>query len=85
MCGIFEGLIFGLFLFLIYINDLINCFECIIFWLFVDDSNKIVVGKIIEEMEMGFNNDFRNVGKWFVVSKLSLNISSKNWVGSKWF
>ena len=79
-CGVPQGSILGPILFLLYINDLCNVSEFLKFVLFADDTNIFASGINIEELIKQVNKELKNVNKWFVTNKLSLNVSKTNFM-----
>ena len=60
-CGIPQGRILGLLLFIIDINDLPNCFEQATPRMFADDTSLTAVRKTLNEAEEIANKDLNNV------------------------
>ena len=73
-CGIPQGSILGPLFFLIYINDLPQCLNHATARLFADDTNLIVAGVSIQEIESNMNRDLAHVNEWLLANKLSLNV-----------
>ena len=72
-CGVPQGSTLGPLLFLIYINDLNNCFKHSTVHHFADDTNLIFASKSISTIENVMNNELRFLVEWLRANKLSLN------------
>ena len=75
-----SGISFGTSLFLIYINDLPNISEVLHFFLFADDTNIYYEAESPEKLEHAMNKELRELHKWLVVNRLSLNIDKTNFI-----
>ena len=73
-CGVPQGSILGLILFLLYINDLTSVSECCFSVLFADDTNMFITGKDMDILCHQLNEDLRNIQEWLQCNKLSLNV-----------
>ena len=72
-CGVAQGLNLGPLLFLLYINDLLNCLSYTSANMFVDDTNITTKGLNVEEIQMRLNYDLQHIHQWLLENKLTLN------------
>ena len=70
VCGVPQGSIMGLLLFILYINDLPDCLEKSTTCLYADDSQIFSSAKDCVEFNANLNNDLNNVSQWLVKNKL---------------
>ena len=77
-CGVPQGSNLGPLLFLLYINDLplsVKTGQCT---LFADDTTIYNVGNTYHELVTKINLDLKELNKWFISNKLTLNIKKTN-------
>ena len=73
-CGIPQGSVLGLVLFLLYITDFHQCSDLFDFHLFADNANLFYRHKSLSVLEFDINNELNNIDTWLCANKLSLNI-----------
>lgn len=76
-CGIPQGLILRLFLFLIYINDFAIMSVSTISILFADDTNIVVTHSDFGSLIREANTILTYASRWFQMNKLSVILSNK--------
>ena len=79
-CGVPQGSVLGPLLFLLYINDLPNISNKLLFFLFADDTNIYYEGKSLIEIEKTVNAELKKLSQWLNVNRLALNIGKTNFV-----
>ena len=74
-CGVPQGSVLGPLLFLIFINDLPNCFNSGTAEMYADDTTVTFSADDTASLELQINKELECLNKWLVVNKLSLNVS----------
>ena len=74
-CGVPQGSVLGPLLFLIFINDLPNCFNLGTAAMYTDDTTVTFSVDDTASPELQINKELECLNKWLVVNKLSLNVS----------
>ena len=75
-----QGSILGPLLFLVYINHLGSIFQNFHPVLFANDSNLIVKGPSITDLEEQIKQDIPALVSWLQVNRLSLNLSKTHYM-----
>ena len=78
-CGIPQGSVLGPTLFLIYMNDLPDC-HAMQTLLFADDTALLMSGPNILGLQNTINDELKNVQKWLIQNKLTLNLNKTNYL-----
>ena len=78
--GVPQGSILGPLLFLLYINDIVNCSKVFKFILFADDSTLYVSHKSLDSLITIVNEELENVRKWIISNKLTLNLDKTHYI-----
>ena len=72
--------ILGPLLFILYINDIVNCSKYLLFILFADETNLFFSCKDITHLFNTVNSELDKLSIWFKANKLSLNIKKTNYI-----
>ena len=75
ICGILQGSILELLLFLIYVNDLHNASSILKPVMIGDDTNLFLSNKDINKLFNDINIELQKISIWFKANKLSLNLT----------
>src|SRR5258708_39001387 len=67
-------------LFLLYINDIVQCSNILHFILFADDTNLFYSSKDFSDLINTVNGELIKVCAWFRANKLSLNAAKTNYI-----
>ena len=79
-CGMPQGLILGLLLFLFYINDIVRSSDLLQFLMFADDTYLFMSNMDFKALIFNLNDKLSKVSRWLKVNKLSLNIMKTNFI-----
>ena len=75
-----KGQSLGLFVYLIYINDICVSSKVFQFYLFADDTNILYADKNLNSLETVVNKELMLVCEWLNSNILTLNLSKTNYV-----
>ena len=79
-CGVPQGSILGPFLFILYINDIVNTTSLLELILFADDTTLLFSHPEIDSQNNIFNNELQKICNWFRwTSYLSLLVRQITW------
>ena len=82
--GVPQGSILGPLLFILYINDIVNCSDLLRFILFADDTNLFYSCDDIWKLKEIVNAELAKVLNWFRANKLSLNVKKNKFYTIWW-
>ena len=72
-CGVPQGSLLGPLLFIMYINDLVECVKTCQVQLYADDTVLYFSHPSTQNIELALNSDLENVYSWLCQNKLSVN------------
>jgi len=75
--GVPQGSILGPLLFLLYVNNMTNISQYLMFLLFADDTNLIYSNANLEELFRVINSELEKLSDWFKANRLSLNVKKQ--------
>ena len=79
-CGVPQGSILGPLLFVIYINDIVECSPSLTKILFADDTNLFHSDKDVLKLFRTVNHELFTLSEWFKANKLSLNAKKTHYI-----
>ena len=72
-CGVPQGSILGLLLFIIHVNDICNVSDLLFEILYADDTGVVAQGHNLEDLIDTLNTELSSLNEWLLCNKLSLN------------
>jgi len=79
-CGVPQGSILGPLLFILYINDIVQCLKLLKFILFADDTSIFFSSRSIKELQIVINEELDKLRNWFRLNKLLLNANKTKFI-----
>ena len=79
-CGVPQGSISAPPLFIIYISDICKVSQVFKYILFADDPSLLCCDRDLNELVRMINDGLEQLQTWFSVNRLSLNISTNNYM-----
>ena len=78
--GVPQGSVLGPKLIIIYMNDICNVSKVFKFILFADDTNLFYCDSNSNELNRRTNTELSKLHVWFVVNRLSVNVTKTNYM-----
>ena len=79
-CGVPQGSVLGLLLFLLFINDLNQAIKFCKVHHFADDTNLLCLNNSIKKLNKLVNTDLKHLVNWLNANKISLNVKKTEMV-----
>jgi hypothetical protein len=78
--GVPQGSILGPLLFILYINDIVNCSEVLQLYLFADDTTVFHSDSDFQKLITVLNFELNKLNMWFKANKLSVNVQKTKYI-----
>ena len=78
--GVVQGSLLGPLLFIIYVNNIVNCAPDIKFVLYADDTSMFTLSQSLEQSSRVMNRALERVREWLCNNRLTLNVAKTNYV-----